>query len=217
MEIQLSSDAKVNLDVHLYITSKEAAAMLGVTLRTVQLWTNSGLLQCWKTDGGHRRISRDSVNQLLQTRSLQPEVIAKPANEAMRILVVEDDLNLLRLYRMQLAKWTLEPEISFATNGYQGLVILGSIRPHLLITDLKMPNLSGVQMLRVLRSMPELDNTEIVVVTGIDAQELALHGDMPDGILVLPKPVPFARLEQIALRIAGEHGCRMPRNQKQAG
>ena len=48
-----------------FCTSAEAAQLLGVALRTVQLWTEAGLLQGWKTAGGHRRISRESVQRLV--------------------------------------------------------------------------------------------------------------------------------------------------------
>lgn len=198
-----------------YVTSHEAARMLGVTMRTVQLWANSGLLTCWKTEGGHRRIRLDSVERLLDARGTQEtgvqavmDVQLAPPAEPMRILVVEDEPDLLRLYRLHLSRWPLKPEVTTAANGYEGLVILGSLRPHLLIADLHMPQVDGFHMLRLLRTMPQLDATEIVVVTGIGAEEVAQRGGLPQGIAILPKPIPFAELEKIALRVAAQNGCR---------
>ncbi len=49
-------------------STREAAERLGVSLRTVQLWTEAGLLRAWKTPGGHRRILTSSVDRLLQRR-----------------------------------------------------------------------------------------------------------------------------------------------------
>jgi Iap family predicted aminopeptidase len=54
--------------------------------------------------------------------------------------------------------------------------------------------------------MPELDSMAIVVVTGLDAEDIADHGGLPSGIPVLPKPVPFSRLREIADRVAAERG-----------
>jgi excisionase family DNA binding protein len=51
-----------------FCTTREAAEMLGVSLRTAQLWSESGLLDAWKTGGGHRRISRQSIERLLSGR-----------------------------------------------------------------------------------------------------------------------------------------------------
>mgnify|MGYP000630290012 CR=1 FL=1 len=44
-----------------FLTTREAAQVLGVSLRTTQLWVENGQLDAWKTEGGHRRISRASV------------------------------------------------------------------------------------------------------------------------------------------------------------
>lgn len=185
-------------------------------MRTVQLWANNGLLTCWKTEGGHRRIMRDSVERLLAARGLQEAVAGAPSvggveepAAPLRILVVEDDPDFLRLYRLQLARWPMQPEVTTAMNGIEGLVILGSLRPHFLIADLHMPNVDGFHMLRTLRTMPQLDATEIVVVTGLGAEDVAQRGGLPQGIKILPKPIPFAELEQIAVRVATENGCRL--------
>lgn len=198
-----------------FVTSNEAATMLGVALRTIQLWANSGLLECWKTSGGHRRISRDSIEKLksIRNRQITGSTLSLPR---MRILVVEDDLNMLRLYRMQLARWELAPQVEFAANGFHGLVLLGSMRPHLLITDLMMPEMNGVQMLSMLRKFPELDNTEIVVVTGLNAEAVFEQQGILDGVTILPKPVPFAELEKIALDIAKQNQCMIPANPEQS-
>jgi excisionase family DNA binding protein len=198
------------------MTSHEAAGMLGVTLRTVQLWANKGILEFWKTEGGHRRILRSSVERLLAERApeqLGPtdpvRLVPAPSAESLRILVVEDEPDLLRLYRMQLARWPMAPEVSTASNGFEGLVLLGSLRPHLLIADLHMPEMDGFQMLRTLRAMPQLDAMEIVVVTGLDTTEVEQRGGLPTGTAVLPKPIPFVELEKIAARVAADNGCRV--------
>lgn len=45
-------------------TTAEAARHLGVSIRTVQLWVDSGALEAWKTVGGHRRIPLESLERL---------------------------------------------------------------------------------------------------------------------------------------------------------
>ncbi len=197
-----------------YVTTYEAAGMLGVTLRTVQIWANRGVLESWKTEGGHRRILRDSVERLLADRNPPPGPMADTpittpsSTEALRILVVEDEPDLLRLYRMQLARWPMAPDVSRAGNGFEGLVLIGSVRPHLLIADLHMPEMDGFQMLRTLRAMPQLDAMEIVVVTGLDPADIAQRGGLPSGTAILPKPIPFTELERIAARVAAASACR---------
>lgn len=198
-----------------FVTTQEAARMLGMSLRTVQLWAESGLLSCWKTEGGHRRIPLESVERLLADRAGRDRVsgderssrqFAPAAARPLSVLVVEDEPTLLRLYRLQLARWALRPEVTTAVNGYEALVRIGRLRPDLLIADLHMSEMDGFDMLRTLRAMPELDAMEIVVVTGLDADEVARRGGLPGGIPVLPKPIPFDQLEAIAGRISAELG-----------
>lgn len=119
-----------------------------------------------------------------------------------RVLVVEDDENLLRLYRSRLAGWPMAPSVSLANGGVSGLLMMGRCSPDLLITDLSMPGMDGFTMLQDLRHTPELRHTTIVVVTGLDTEELARKGGVPEGIEVLPKPVPFDRLRTIATMVA---------------
>jgi excisionase family DNA binding protein len=216
MKTEMAMSSLRNAVAKSYVTTYEAAGMLGVTLRTVQLWANRGVLESWKTQGGHRRITRDSVERLLASHGQPPAPATEVPGlasttpiETLRVLVVEDEPDLLRLYRMRLARWPMAPEVSTASNGFEGLVLLGSLQPHLLIADLHMPEVDGFQMLRTLRSMPQLDAMEIVVVTGLGAADIEQHGGLPGGTTVLPKPIPFADLEKIAERVATENGCRI--------
>lgn len=199
-----------------FCTTREAATLLGVSVGTVQLWVESGLLKAWKTAGGHRRVMRDSVTALLhkepasgasQVASPSPPVLEAPEEPRLRrlsVLVVEDDPLLLRLYEATIKKWPMAPELTLASNGLAALLKLGSYSPDLLITDLNMSQLDGFEMLRAIRSTRSLDMTTIVVVSGLEADMIAARGGVPPGIEVLPKPVPFERLQAIAVRLVNE-------------
>lgn len=184
-----------------FCTTREAAEILGVSLRTVQLWAEAGLLEAWKTSGGHRRIMRNSVEHLLDRRPLGVEPMPG-ADPSLRILVVEDDPVVLRVYERRIARWPMNPRVVTAGNGYEALVRIGLGKPDLLITDLHMPEMDGFQMLRQLRKMSELADVTIVVVTGLDPADIEARGGIPEGIPVLPKPIPFDRLRDIATVLA---------------
>ncbi|MGH8244173.1 MAG: MerR family transcriptional regulator, partial [Steroidobacteraceae bacterium] len=81
-------------------STREAADRLGVSLRTVQLWSEAGLLRAWKTPGGHRRILTDSVEELLQRRAGDGPRRA-PGGE-FQVLVVEDEPDFLQLFELHL-------------------------------------------------------------------------------------------------------------------
>lgn len=188
-----------------FCTTREAAELLGVSLRTVQLWSEAEVLEAWKTTGGHRRITRSSVERLLAG---QPPVVesANAIDSALRVLLVEDDPQVLRLYERQMARWPMQPLVATAENGFEALIRIGLRKPDLLITDLSMPEMDGFRMLRHLRAMPELAKVTIVVVSGLDPAEIEAHGGVPEGIPILPKPVPFDRLRDIATVLASRNG-----------
>lgn len=62
----------VDDDVKDILTTAEAAQLLGISTRTAQLWVESGQLPSWKTPGGHRRIPRQAVFDLIE-RPLQQQ------------------------------------------------------------------------------------------------------------------------------------------------
>lgn len=195
-----------------FCTTKEAATLLGVSVGTVQLWVESGLLQAWKTAGGHRRVIRESVEGLLHKarEPLAPmaRAAANPASARLSVLVAEDDTSLMRLYQARIAAWPMAPEVMVVNNGFAALLTMGRTCPDLLITDLRMPGIDGFVMLRALQKAPEAAHTRIVVVSGLSAAEIEAHGGLPGGIELLPKPIPFERLEQIASELASQRQAR---------
>ncbi len=175
------------------LTTRQAARQLGVSVRTIQLWVEGGLLPAWKTAGGHRRIAREAIETLVRERAQALDSV--PAGPAYKVLVVEDEASLRELYKVKLGSWGLPMEILMATNGYEALLSIGHRQPDLLVTDLSMPAMDGFRMLRTLKSLPEYDDLDIIVVTALDEAEIEDRGGLPPGVRVFQKPVPFAALE----------------------
>jgi len=176
-------------------STREAALLLGVSLRTVQLWVEGGALPAWKTAGGHRRIPRSAVEELLARRrdALHGEA---PVVDC-KLLVVEDEADLLKLYRLQIEGWGLPVQLITAVNGFEGLVRVGEYKPDLLITDLNMPGMDGFRMIRSLRANADFNAMEIVAVTALGREEIADRGGLPPDVRVFTKPVPFSELERL--------------------
>lgn len=187
----------------IYCTTSEAAQMLGVSLRTVQLWAESGLLDAWKTEGGHRRISRESVQRLL-TGGAPPgaapaavTAVAVQPLERIKVLVVEDDKVLLKLYKSVFATWKLPIDVITASNGVEGLIRVGRDAPDLMITDLSMPGMDGFELIRNLATSSFREGMEIIVVTGLDDTDIEARGGLPRDVRRFAKPVPFLDLRGI--------------------
>jgi len=86
-----------------------------------------------------------------------------------KILLLDDDPDLLDLYKAILSKLPSQPVVQTATSGARGLALLAAQPFRLLICDLKMPKMDGLQVLSIVRRRyPEL---RTVVMTGVQDEE----------------------------------------------
>lgn len=199
MKNPLDSQPGSNYNAADYCSTKEAAAVLGVSHRTVQLWVENGTLQAWRTAGGHRRITVESVNRLIEGRRAAigtsadkaPTPPAAPGGR--RVLVVDDDPLILRLYELEMESWGLELDLVKAHNGFEALIRIGEKTPELLVSDLNMPGMDGFRMIRTLREDSGTAGMQVIVVSGLDRTTIKAMG-LPSDIPVFPKPVPFKEL-----------------------
>lgn len=177
-----------------YCTTRQAADMLHVSLRTVQLWVESGVLKAWKTDGGHRRLPLSSVQELIAER-MGKGVVALPPQDGFNILVLEDDEDMLKLYRMNMSTWKLPIQVTYVSSVYEALIVIGRSTPGLLITDLKMCGVDGFKIVKLLRNDQALKHLGIVVVTGLSIDEIEDRGGLPSDITIFNKPLSFEELQ----------------------
>ena len=74
-----------------------------------------------------------------------------------KILLLDDDQDLLELYREILGRLPSKPELHTATSGARALALLGSDQFSLFLCDLKMPKMDGLQVLSIVRrKFPQL-------------------------------------------------------------
>jgi YesN/AraC family two-component response regulator len=128
----------------------------------------------------------------------------KRSPERIKVLIVEDDRILLKLYKIMFASWKMPVDVITAGNGIDGLIRIGKDSPDLMITDLDMPGMDGIQLIRNLVTSSLREGLEIVAVSGLDATEIAARGGLPPEIAAFSKPVPFAQLKSIVNNIV-EH------------
>lgn len=185
-----------------YVTSREASLILGVALSTVQLWTENGLLHAWKTGGGHRRISRASVDKILQeqqaafSNSSEKQRKSNKQDTQTTILIVEDDPLLLDLYTKTIMSWREDINVVSADNGLEGLIKIGRFSPDIIITDLLMTGINGFQIVEAISAFPDLEQCLTVIVSVLPEEDV--KDKMSDGteMVYFQKPVPFDLLRK---------------------
>lgn len=120
-----------------------------------------------------------------------------------RILVVDDEPQIIRMLRASLQGSGYE--VLTAGNGIEGLEKFESGRPDLIITDLAMPEMNGLELTEAIR---RLDRTPIIVlsVRDTDAMKVKALDEGADDYLTKPFSVPelLARIRAQLRRIATE-------------
>ena len=156
----------------------------------------------WKTSGGHRRILRQSVDALLAERARQSGTSVKKsaANDALKVVVVEDDQDLLRLIELSLSDLPSPTEVRSAKDGFAGLVLIGQFLPDLVIADLNMPGMDGFRMIQSLIGS-EFAPTKIIASTALSPADIELKGGLPDSVEILQKPYSLDLLEEKVLGV----------------
>lgn len=175
-----------------FYSTREAAEKLGLSLGTVQKMVETGVLNAWKTAGGHRRVIASSVINYMNARESNVRVSRNPH---LSVLVVEDDEDLQKLYALNFAEWDIEVNLHIVADGLTALLYIAKNRPDLVIADLRMSGLDGFDMIHTLNNDASFGEMDIVVVTGMHKDEISARGGLPRGITVLSKPVSFATLQ----------------------
>jgi excisionase family DNA binding protein len=197
----------------IFCTTREASDMLGVSVGTVRQWIERDLLRAWKTDGGHRRIRRDSVERLLfkklplrRASDLEQTVPESSADKPrhLRLLLVERDPFLLHHYQQKIAAWPLPVDVHAADGPVAALLRMGRRMPDLLVADLQTLDAHGPGLLPALCTAPEAADMAVVVFSERRKKDAARHALLPKGVGFLPRPLPFDQLYAMAFAIAGD-------------
>ena len=178
-----------------YCGTSYAAKLMGLSVATVQSLVEKGELDAWKTLGGHRRIALKSVNAYLARHSPQLSRVDIDPKSRLRVLIVEDDENTRELYRCQIEEWDLPVDSTFMPSAIEALMDIASMRPDLLITDLSMPGVDGIEMLKALKRNQNLADMQIIVISGLSIEAVSARGGLPAHARMLQKPVNFDFLQ----------------------
>lgn len=180
-----------------FLSTRQAALRLGVSLGTVQNMVENGSLDAWKTAGGHRRIPVSSVDAMLTRRKGAINASAMAA-EQLGILIAEGDPALQALYKTTFERWNLPLRLHVVDNGFDALLQINQYKPDVLITSLLLRGVDGAEMIRHLCASPDFASMDMIVITPDDAGETARDG-LPAKITVFGKPVPFHELKGFML------------------
>ena len=113
-----------------------------------------------------------------------------------RILVADDDESLRRVTQMELEE--LGYIVVTAADGAEALRRLGEAPVPLAITDLKMPGMSGLELLKAIRT--QYPETTVIIVTAFGTVETAVEAMKAGAYDYLTKPIDYEQLALVVRR-----------------
>jgi excisionase family DNA binding protein len=150
-----------------YLTTRESAERLGVTINAIKAWIREKRLPALRTPGGHHRITERDL------MAFQAELVESCQNAARpKILVVDDDAPLAEILKESLQDEMPDAQIRTATDGYEALVQVGAFRPDVLALDIRMPRLDGFEVCRRLKARRDTAGIRILAMTAYSEGEV---------------------------------------------
>lgn len=87
----------------------------------------------------------------------------------LRLVIIEDELPILQLYKL---KFELEGfDVSTATNGFEGLRVIKAEKPDIVLLDIRMPKMTGDEMLMKMRATEWGAEVPVIILTNLSREE----------------------------------------------
>ena len=192
-------------------TTQRAAEILGISVTSVQQLVEAGVIEAWKTKGGHRRIPLAAV-QAYKGGATGQEARAgrmRPAEGTPVSILVIEDIPLQRaLYDKQISSWALQADLRFCENGYQALIEIARHKPDILLADIVMEGMDGYEVIRTIMADPQLADMHIAMLSSLSTEDLAERGGVPPGVVFFSKPVNYDELRGYLRACCADHARR---------
>ena len=174
-------------------TSK-AAELLQLSVGTVQSLVDKNILNAWVTEGGHRRISLESIHNY-QVQQQKLPALERLINDRLRVMVVDDDDVTRHMLQDTCLAVHAQIDCSAWASAIEALLQLPLFKPHILFLDLLMPQVDGWEMVRQVKLKEDYSNVQIFTYSALSSDELHERGGPPKGASFLPKPLDLGWLK----------------------
>jgi two-component system alkaline phosphatase synthesis response regulator PhoP len=125
-----------------------------------------------------------------------------------KILIVDDEQDIVEIISYNLLKEGYE--IATAKNGAEALEVAAVYNPDLVILDIMMPKMNGVEVCKILRSKPQYNNTLIIFLTALSDESSQIQGLETGADDYVNKPISpkvlVSRVNAIFRRLHKEEG-----------
>ena len=173
-----TSQAKTAAQAPQFLSTAEAARMLGLSTTLVQTLVDQGDLKGWKTRGGHRRISLDSI---LDYQTVSRHIVGSQNKSSIKpnVTVVIESPTLFLELKTDCDLWNLPINVHFFDSVTEALLELSSQKPDMIVVEMSMPRPQQEKTFQALENFNQRGHTPLSVV--LITAEKDLKASMPAG------------------------------------
>ncbi|MCE5279351.1 MAG: response regulator [Planctomycetaceae bacterium] len=183
------------------LSTLKIAGMLGVAVASVSNWIDQGLLKAGRTPGGHRRVLPEDLITFLRRQNLPIPPQIMPAHP--KVLVVDDEEPLAQWIGEMILSQYPSCLVSLAHDGYAAGDMVASLKPDVVILDLRMPGMDGFEVCKRIKSKPHATHTCVIAVTAMHSPDVEKRILQCGAGACLPKPIdPDALLTHVEAALA---------------
>jgi len=132
-------------------TTHDLSRLLHVNPRSVINWIEQDLLQSFRTPGGHRRVRHEDLLVFLRKHKIP--IPAALTSGTFNILVIDNNDGIAQTIETS-SEGQNSFKVSTAKDGISALLAVGRQRPDLIILDLKISGVDGVEVCRQIKADP---------------------------------------------------------------
>lgn len=171
-----------------FISTATAAQMLGLSTTMIQSLVDKNELQGWKTQGGHRRISMQSIHDYKSNSRIGTPVLTRGLMSP-KVMVVLESPVMSAAIRQRSREWSFSLDLQFMDSITEALLMLGGQRPDLLVVELNLPL---EQQQRTIQALENFNARGKPVSMVLVSNEIAAKAALSDGassIQLVPGPL----------------------------
>jgi len=168
------------------------AKLLNVDPGSVANWMDQGLLKSHRTPGGHRRATEQNLLKFLHNHKM-------PIPEELRhtppcVLVVDDEEAVAKMISEAVSKAYPNYQVAQAKDGFKAGAMIATLKPDVVILDIRMPGMDGYEVCRMIKSDEETKHIEVIAITAYYESESEQRILEAGARVCLPKPLDMDRL-----------------------
>lgn len=144
-------------------TTYEIAKFCGVYPSSILKWINEGKIKAGITPGGHRRVTGPDVLAFLRGCGMP---IPPELSPLKKVLLVDDDPEVLSCLGKAFRRHSALFQVQSSRTGTEALITIGHEAPDLVVLDIVLPGMDGIEVTRILKAGEKTRELRIIGISG---------------------------------------------------